>query len=352
VFEGKTYLLLGSNNYLDLAAHPEVVAAAAAAAQRYGAGSGASRLVSGALDIMAQLEAALAGLVGAEAALLFSSGYLANLSTIDALSGKEDEVFSDELNHASIIDGCRISGARVAVYPHRDLAQLSAALSHSPARRRLIVSDSVFSMDGDSAPVEGLVRLADEHGAMLMLDESHALGVLGRSGGGLADQEGTRGKVPILMGTLSKALGSAGGFIAGSRELVDYLRHKARGFVFDTAPTPASVAAAQAALAIVQREPERRARLLDLTDRLRQALMWAGLNVLGGNAAVVPLIVGEPRAAVQVARRLRQHGVIAPAIRPPSVPPGTSRLRLTVSAGFSEEQVDTAANAIIAAMGL
>jgi 8-amino-7-oxononanoate synthase len=350
VLEGRSYMLLGSNNYLDLAAHPEVIAASADASRRYGAGSGASRLVSGALDIMARLEATLAALVGAEAALLFSSGYLANLSTIDALVDEQDEVFSDELNHASVIDGCRISGARVSVYPHRDVDALASALSRSTARRRLVVSDAVFSMDGDSAPVLDLVQLAAQHDAMLMLDESHAIGVLGTGGAGLAAAEGVRREVPILMGTLSKALGSAGGFIAGSRELVHYLRHRARGFVFDTAPTPASVGAAQAALDVARREPERRERLLQLTSRLRERLTSAGLRVLAGDAAVVPVLLGEPGNAVRVASDLREKGVIAPAIRPPSVPPGTSRLRLTVNAGFSEEQVDTAADAIIAVM--
>lgn len=346
---GRTYLLLGSNNYLDLANHPEVVAAAVDATRRYGAGSGASRLVSGAIDLQARLEAALAEMVGAEAALLFSSGYLANVSTIQALVGRDDAVFSDELNHASLIDGCRISGSQVSVFPHADLGVLDAALAHSSGRRKLIVSDSVFSMDGDSADVAGLVEVAEQHGATLMLDESHALGVLGPGGGGLASAAGREGEVPVRMGTLSKALGSAGGFIAGSEQLVEWLRHQARGFVFDTAPAPAAVGAALAAVDLSQRQPGRRQRLLELTARLRFGLAGGGRRVLPGEAAIVPLVLGDPTLAVDTATRLRDAGVIAPAIRPPSVPPGTSRLRLTVSAGFSEEQVDQAARAIVQA---
>jgi 8-amino-7-oxononanoate synthase len=347
--DGREYLLLGSNNYLDLANHRDVVAAAVDAAQRYGAGAGASRLVSGAIDLQARLETEVAALVGAEAALLFSSGYLANVSTIPALVAAGDEVFSDALNHASIIDGCRLSGARVTVYPHGDVAALETALAAATGRRRLVISDSVFSMEGDTADIAALVAIADNHDAMLMLDESHALGVLGPSGGGAAAAAGVGEQVAVRMGTLSKSVGAAGGFIAGSRGLVQYLRHRARGFVFDTAPVPAAVGAALAGLLIVRSEPGRRHRLLELTGRLRDALAGAGLSALPGEAAIVPVILGDPRHAVEVALRLRRAGVIAPAIRPPSVPVGTSRLRLTVSAGFSEEQVDSAAAAIIAA---
>jgi 8-amino-7-oxononanoate synthase len=346
-FEGREYLLLASNNYLDLAFHPSVVAGAVAATERYGAGSGSSRLVSGAIELQRRLEQSLAQLVGTEAALLFSSGYLANVSTIAALVGRGDAVFSDALNHASIIDGCRLSGAEVQVYPHRNLDALDSALATIQGRRRLIVSDSVFSMEADSAPVEGLASLAASHSAMLMLDESHAVGVLGAAGGGLARERDTG--VDVIMGTLSKALGSAGGFIAGSRQLIEYLRHRARGFIFDTAPTPGSVGAALAALEVIASEPERRSRLLSLTARLRTGLRAGGLSIGDGEAAIVPLLVGEPGPAMQLASRLRDAGVIAPAIRPPSVPPGTSRLRLTVSAGFSEAQVDYAVEAVVEA---
>jgi 8-amino-7-oxononanoate synthase len=345
--DGRRYLLLGSNNYLDLAAHPEVVAGAVAAAQRYGAGSSGSRLVSGSIDLQRRLEERLAEMVDAEAVLLFSSGYLANVSTIAALVGRGDVVFSDALNHASIIDGCKLSGAAVSVFPHADMDALDSLLKGTPGRRRLIVSDSIFSMEADSAPLERLAELAGRHEAILMLDESHALGILGERAGGLAQARGVRPEV--LMGTLSKAIGSAGGFIAGSSRLVEFLRHRARGFIFDTAPAPATVGAALASLEVIAREPGRRERVLKSSLRLGRGLREAGLHAAAGEAVIVPLMVGEPGAAVALAARLRDAGVIAPAIRPPSVPAGTSRLRLTVSAGFSEAQVDMAMAAIIEA---
>lgn len=350
VVEGRRFLLLGSNNYLDLARHPEVVAGAGQAAAEFGAGAGASRLLSGATPVHVQLERELAALVGAETALIFSSGYLANVSTIQALVGDRDAIFSDELNHASIIDGCRLSGAEVHVYAHANVEVLEAALISTRARRKLMVSDSVFSMEGDSAPLVELVDLARRHGAMLMIDESHAIGVLGSQGGGLTAALGLAGRIDVVMGTVSKALGSAGGFIAGSEALIDYLRHRARGFVFDTAPAPPAVGAALAALAVMRREPERRLHLLARTDRLRSALAADGIALLAGEAAIVPLVIGEPQAAVEVAAKVRARGVIAPAIRPPSVPAGTSRLRLTVSAGFTELQVDHAVNVMIEAL--
>jgi 8-amino-7-oxononanoate synthase len=349
VLDGREMLLLGSNNYLDLAAHPLVVEGAMAAARGFGAGSGASRLVSGATQLHADLEARLAGFVGAEAVLLFSSGYLANVSTIQALVGEGDVVFSDALNHASIIDGCRLSHARVEVYPHGDLAALERLLERTPGRRRLLVSDTVFSMEGDEADVAALAAMAERFDAMLMLDESHALGVLGPDGAGLVVEQGAAGSVDVRMGTLSKALGSAGGFIAGSAALVHLLRHRARGFVFDTAPAPPSVGAALAALDVIAAEPERRHRLLDLSARLRAGLEGAGLKPQPGRSAIVPLVIGDADAAMAVAARMREAGVLAPAIRPPSVPPGTSRLRLTVSAGFTPAQVDDAVGAIVAA---
>jgi 8-amino-7-oxononanoate synthase len=346
-FEGRHYLLLGSNNYLDLAAHPEVMEGAVSAVRRLGAGAGASRLVSGATGLHAELENELAAILGVEAVLLFSSGYLANVSTIQALVGKDDEVFSDALNHASLIDGCRLSGAHVTVYSHADIAELGRALAASTARRKLIVSDSVFSMEGDSAPVKALGELAAATGAMLMLDESHAFGVLGENGAGLAPEARPSAVGMLVMGTLSKALGSAGGFIGGSAELVHYLRHRARGFVFDTAPAPAAVGAALAALRLMAREPGRRARLLELTARLRHGISGLGVPLGTGDAAIVPLLVGAPDRAMRMAASLRERGVIAPAIRPPSVPDGTSRLRLTVSAGFTDVQVDTAVAALV-----
>src|SRR5438445_8321111 len=294
--DGRTYILLGSNNYLDLAAHPAVVQGAIAAARRFGAGAGASRLLSGATPLQRELERGLAGLLRAQDALLFSSGYLANVATVAALVGKGDEVFSDALNHASIIDGCRLSGARVTVYPHRDVDCLAQLLRSSTARRRLVVSDTVFSMEGSVAPVNELATLAGGADAMLLLDESHALGVMGTDGAGLAAEIDFEGK--IVMATLSKALGSAGGVIAGSAMLIRFLQHRARGFVFDTAPGPPAVGAARAALEVMLAEPGRRQILLQLTARLRNRLRAGDLRVPEGETAIVPLLVATPEASL------------------------------------------------------
>jgi 8-amino-7-oxononanoate synthase len=345
----RSYILLGSNNYLDLARHPRVLAGARAALERYGAGAGASRLVSGGTTLHRELEVRLAAWLGAEDSLLFSSGYLANVSTIAALVGRGDTVFSDALNHASIIDGCRLSGAAVEVYPHADLAALEQQLKRARSGRRLLVSDTIFSMEGDTAPLRRLAAMADDHGAMLMLDESHAVGVLGLTGAGAAELHGVASVADLRMGTLSKALGSAGGFIAASALLIDYLRHRARGFVFDTAPAPAAVGAALAAVEVVLAEPDRRARLHRQTGRLRAALEAGGLSPLPGESAILPVLVGDPRRAMAISAAARAGGVIAPAIRPPSVPEGGSRLRLTVSPGFDDSLIDRAAEVVLAA---
>jgi len=346
---GRRHILLGSNNYLDLAGHPTVVEGAVAAARRHGAGAGASRLVSGASALQRTLEERLAAFLGVEAALLFSSGYLANTGTIPALVGAGDEVFSDSLNHASIIDGCRLSGATVTVYPHRDAGFLAEALAASRARRRLIVSDAVFSMEGDACPVEELQGLAATHGAMLLLDESHSFGVVGAGGRGLVAAVAGGGGGALVMATLSKALGAAGGFVAGPAPVIEYLRQRARTFIFDTAPAPAAVGAALAALGVLEAEPARAERVRALAGRLAEGLRAAGLGVPVPAAAIVPLVVGEAEAAIALAAAARERGVIVFPIRPPSVPPGTSRLRLTVTAGFSEAMVDTAIDALAAA---
>ena len=348
--DGRQFILLGSNNYLDLAGDPRVREGAAEAARRFGGGAAGSRLVSGTMTIHHELEDRLAELMGTEDAVLFSSGYIANLATIPALVGPGDAVFSDALNHASLIDGCRLSGAAITVYPHADTRALSEALVSTTWRRALVVSDSVFSMDADSAPLPDLVQVVRGHGAMLMLDESHSLGVLGPGGGGLAEATGLPGQVDIVMGTLSKALGSAGGFIAASATWCELLRHRARGYIFDTAPAPAAVGAALAALAAMRAEPWRQARLHQMTGLLRGRLDAGGLASLPGGAAIVPVPLGEAARCVAVAAACRDQGVIAPAIRPPSVADGGSRLRLTVSAGFDAGLVGRAADAILAAV--
>jgi 8-amino-7-oxononanoate synthase len=347
--DGRRHLLLSSNNYLGLAGHPALRAAARAAVDQWGCGAGASRLISGHLALHADLETALARFKGTAAALVFPSGYQANIGTIGALVGRGDHVFSDELNHASIIDGCRLSRAAVHVYPHGDVAALRRLLAGGPATgRRLIVTDSVFSMDGDRAPLRELSALAREYHSILMIDEAHATGCLGARGAGLADAEGLTDAVDVHMGTLGKALGSAGAYIAGSQPLVDLVVNRARSFVFTTGLPPASVAAARAALEVVAGEPERRARLRRNADQLRRGLQALGLDARG-DTHIIPVMVGDNRGAVALADALRARGVLAHAIRPPTVPPGTARLRVTPMANHSTAQIDEALLAFEAA---
>ena len=354
ILDGRRVLCLASNNYLGLAAHPDVVDAAAEAARKYGAGAGSARLVTGGLVIHDELEARLAAFKGTEAALLFSSGYLANLGTVSALVGPGDAVFSDSLNHASIIDGCRLSKADVHVYRHADADHLAALLeawrrTTGPDARALVVTDSVFSMDGDVAPLAGIVDACERHGAVAMVDEAHATGVVGPGGRGAVAGFGLEGRVGVVMGTLSKSLGAAGGFIAGSADLCAYLRNRARSFVFDTALPPPTAAAALAALDILQREPERPVRARRLAARLATGLRAAGYEVPDPAAAVLPVVVGAPEAAVGLSARLLDAGVLVTAIRPPSVPEGTSRLRATVMATHTDLQIDRAVAAFAAA---
>ncbi len=354
VLGGRRMLCLASNNYLGLAAHPDVVDAAAEAARRYGAGAGSARLVTGGLVTHDELEARLAALKGTEAALLFSSGYLANLGTVAALVGPGDAVFSDSLNHASIIDGCRLSKADVHVYRHADadhLAERLAAWRRTAGAdaRGLVVTDSVFSMDGDVAPLPDIAAACERHGAILMVDEAHATGVVGPGGRGAVAGYGLEGRVGVVMGTLSKSLGAAGGFIAGSADLCAYLRNRARSFVFDTALPPPTVAAALAALDVLEREPERPIRARALAARLAGGLRAAGYDVADPPAAVLPVVVGAPDAALGLSARLLDAGVLVTAIRPPSVPEGTSRLRATVMATHTDDQIDHAVAAFAAA---
>lgn len=345
---GRTVLLLCSNDYLGLAGDPRLALAAAEAAQLWGTGAGASRLVSGTTTLHTALEQELAALKGCDAAVLFSSGYLANAGTIPALVGRGDVLLSDELNHASIVDGCRLSRARRAVYRHADPGDLDRLLAGATEERRLVVTDTVFSMDGHVAPLGDLAEVCEQRGAMLMVDEAHATGVLGPGGGGAVEMLGLQGRIAVVMGTLSKALGSSGGFVAASGDLAELLRNRARTHVFDTAPGPPAVGAARRALGIVREEPERRERVRTLARRLYEGLAELGYDVREPAAAIVPLVVGEADAAVRLSTGLLDQGVLAPAIRPPSVPPGTARLRLTVMATHTEEHVEEALGAFAA----
>jgi 8-amino-7-oxononanoate synthase len=337
---GRALVNLCSNDYLGLAFDERLRRAAAEAALREGAGSGASRLVAGDLPAHGRLEAALAAFHGAEAALLFNSGYHANAGIPPALVGRGDAIFSDTLNHASIVDGALLSRADFVRYRHGDVDELADLLARTKARRRLVVTDAIFSMDGDAAPLREIAALCERHGAMLYVDEAHAVGVLGPTGAGLAEALGIKDRVDVEMGTLGKALGSFGAYAAGDRRLRELLLTRARTFVFTTALPPAACGAALAALELVRGEPARRARLHALCDRLRAGLAGLGFDVAKVASAIFPVILGTEARALAAAAALRERGYYVRAIRPPTVPAGTSRLRVALSAGLSEAQVD------------
>ncbi len=348
--DGRRVLSLSSNNYLGLANHPEVVEAAVAATRRYGVGAGASRLISGSMRLHHAFEERLADFKRSQAALLFTSGYQANVGVIAALVGAEDAVFSDALNHASLIDGCRLSRAAIHVFPHRDVATLEAQLRAAPARRRLIVTDSVFSMDGDQAPLAAICALAERHEAMVMVDEAHATGVIGARGAGVVEQLGLHDRVTVQVGTLGKALGAFGAYAAGSRALVDHLINRARPFIFTTALPPAVVAAADAALTIVEREPQRREALRRNAMRLRRGLGALHFTVHGEtDSHIVPVIIGDAEPTMALSRALLARGVLAHGIRPPTVPAGTGRIRAAVMATHTDADIDQALAAFGAA---
>jgi 8-amino-7-oxononanoate synthase len=337
---GRRLVNLCSNDYLGLAGDPRVMRAAAEAALSEGAGAGASRLVAGDLPIHGRLEAALAGLHRAEAALLFNSGYHANAGVPPVLVGRDDAVFSDELNHASIIDGALLSRATLHRYGHGDAGELETLLERSTARRKLVITDAVFSMDGDAAPLAALVDACDRHGAMLYVDEAHAVGVLGPTGAGLAEQLGLKHRVDVEMGTLGKALGAFGAYVAGEGRLRELLLTRARTFVFTTALPPAACGAALAALEIVRTEPERRARLQALIAQLKAGLLARGFDVSRVVSPIFPVVLGSEGRALAAAAGLRERGFYVRAIRPPTVPRGTSRLRVALTAGHEPAQLD------------
>jgi len=344
LLNGRPVLLLCSNNYLGLADHPKVRGAAAEAAMRWGAGAGASRLVSGSMEPHRRLESQLAEFKGYEAALLFGSGYLANSGVIAALAGSGQVVFSDELNHASIVDGCRLSRAETFVYRHGDLEHLAWGLEQADGCGALIVSDGVFSMDGDVAPLPELLELARRHDCRLMVDEAHATGALGRDGRGAVAAAGLSGEVDIVVGTLGKALGSYGAYVCANAETVDLLLNTARPFIFSTAPPPPSVAAASAALELIS--PHRVERLQANADRFRSALAAEGLEAGRSRTQIIPIEVGEAEPTMALCERLLERGVFAQGIRPPTVPAGSSRLRLTVMATHRVGELERAAKLV------
>jgi 8-amino-7-oxononanoate synthase len=347
--DGRPVLLLCSNNYLGLADRAEVREAAAGAALRWGAGAGASRLISGNMEPHRELESRLAAFKGYEAALLFGSGYLANTGAIAALAGRDEVVVSDELNHASIVDGCRLSRADTFVYRHADTEHLAWGLRQAGGRAALIVTDGVFSMDGDVAPLPELLELARRHGARLMVDEAHATGAVGPGGRGSVSAAGLSGEVDVVVGTLGKALGSYGAYVCANAETVDFLVNSARPFIFSTAPPPPALGAALAALEVLEREPELVARLQANAEVLRSALSAEGLDVGCSETQVVPVEVGEAETTMGLCELALARGVFAQGIRPPTVPEGSSRLRFTAMATHRGEELVGAAQQVGAA---
>jgi 8-amino-7-oxononanoate synthase len=343
VLDGREVINFSSNNYLGIANHPALAEAAKAAIDRYGCGSGASRLISGNMTLHEELERVIAEFKGTEAALVFNSGFQANSGIISTLVAEGDVVFSDALNHASIIDGCRLSRAKVAVYGHRDMNQLEHELKQAPsARRKLIVSETLFSMDGDEAPLADIVELAQRHGAMVMVDEAHATGVYEPGGAGLVAKLGLGDGVFAQMGTLGKALGGFGAYVAGSKALRDLLINRCRSFIFTTSLPPSVMAMGIAAIELVKKEPQRRRALSDHGARLGAGLSALGYALGNSRSQILPLMVGDAGRCMELSQRLLERGVFAQGIRPPTVPLGTSRLRITLMATHTRSQIDRA----------
>ncbi|WP_240688930.1 8-amino-7-oxononanoate synthase [Ammoniphilus sp. YIM 78166] len=337
---GQKMRMFASNNYLGLAHDQRLIQASIEATERLGTGSTGSRLTTGNTSLHEQLEAELAAFKKTEAALVFNTGYMANVAALTTLVDKEDVILSDAMNHASIIDGCRLSRAKTLVYQHRNLEDLEAKLRESASfQRRLIVTDGVFSMDGVIAPLPGIVELAKRYDAQVMVDDAHAVGVLGKNGRGTAEHFGLKGQIDIQMGTLSKAVGAEGGYIAGSFTLIDYLLNHARPFIFSTSLPPGVIASARAALSVIPDAEERRSHLRKMTRLLYQELTQMGYEVWGGETPILAVVCGEVDEAMRCSQALQAQGIFAPAIRPPTVPSGTSRIRLTVMAAHQEEDI-------------
>ncbi len=341
MLEGKEVLLFCSNNYLGLANHPKLKKAAAAAIETWGVGTGASRLISGNLALFRQVEEKLADLKGTESALVFNSGYTANIGAIGILAGKGDLILADRLNHASLIDACRLSGATFRVYRHKDMCQLQKLLaSRKTGQKALILSDGIFSMDGDIAPLPALLNLAEVYDATVYLDDAHATGVLGMHGGGTADHFQISSKHLIQMGTLSKALGGFGGFIAGNSCLIDTLINKSRPFIYTTALPPSILATALAALEVIEEEPALRKRLWENQRYLSKGLRQLGFDTLESETPILPILIGDSKTAMAFSKALLENGIYVSAIRPPTVPAGSARLRITLMANHTKPQID------------
>jgi len=341
IVDGRRLVNFCSNDYLGLANHPDVVAAFRQGAERCGVGAGAAHLVCGHGRSHHALEEELAEFTGRERVLLFSTGYMANLGVISALAGRGDEVFQDRLNHASLLDAARLSGARFKRYPHSDAAALKRELDLAVGKRCLIASDGVFSMDGDLAPLPALAALAKQCGALLMIDDAHGLGVIGDGGRGSLAQFGlTQDDVPVLVGTLGKAFGTFGAFVAGNADLIEFLIQRGRTYIYTTALPPAVAEATRASLRLIREESWRRERVSSLVHRFRAGAAQIGLHLMESDTPIQPVVVGDNQSAVRASEILRSAGFLIAAIRPPTVPPGTARLRFTFTAGHTEAQVD------------
>lgn len=344
--DGKRVIAFASNDYLGLASHPRITAAAIDAARRLGVGAGASHLISGHHEEHERLEAELAAFTGLPRALYFSSGYMANAGIVPALVAKGDAVFSDALNHACLIDGARLSRADVHVYPHGDTDALATLMNRSKARHKLVLSDAVFSMDGDIAPLHALVRLCEDHDALLLLDDAHGFGVLGQDGRGTLSHAGVSSAHVLYLGTLGKAAGVAGAFVAGHAGVIEWLIQRARTYIFATAAPPMVAAAVRESLRVMREESWRRDRLRSHTRDLRERLRGLPWTLLPSDTAIQPLIVGDNRAALALMGSLWDDGVWVPAIRPPTVPAGTARLRISLSAAHDEGHIVALADAL------
>lgn len=341
IFEGRKILLFCSNDYLGLSRHPRVIRAAQNALKIYGAGAGAARLISGTTEAHVALEKKLAQTKGKESALVFATGFLANLGILTAFAGEKDVIIMDKLCHASLIDGARLSKAELRVFPHKNYEKCEELLRGARgARRRILVTETVFSMDGDRADLKTLVRLKEKHKAMLVIDDAHGTGVLGTHGRGAAQADGLSKKIDIIMGTLSKALGGLGGFVAADKVMTDYLVNFARPFIFATALPSVLCEAAREALCVIEAEPALREKLLENIDGVYQALTSVGLSIAKPESAILPVLVGDEGKATKIFERLLAQGVFIPAVRYPTVPKGKARLRVTVSAAHTSQDIE------------
>ena len=347
VHAGRELVMLGSNNYLGLTSHPEVKDAAAMALAFYGTGCAGSRLLNGTLELHLELEQRLAEFTGREAALTFATGFQVNLGVLSCLLSRQDVAILDALDHACIIDGCRLGFGKTYKYRHNDMEDLEAKLAIVPdGRGRIVVVDGVFSMEGDLADLPRIIELARRHGARVMVDDAHGLGVFGENGRGTAEHFGVEAEVDLLMGTFSKSLAAIGGFVAGDADVIDYVRHHARSAIFSAAPPPASVAAALKALEIVEREPERRKRLWETTDYMRSELRVLGFDTGQSASPVIPLVVGDDMVAFRMTMRLCEEGVFVNPVVSPAVPTGHSMIRTSYMATHTREQLDVALEAL------